>query len=110
VNELKSADQWKRLLEHSDTGPVIVFKHSSMCPVSGAAYQRMERAEQEGAFPVPVHLVTVQVSRGISNTIAEDLGLRHQSPQVIVVKDRQAVFDASHMDVEPEAVSAACTQ
>jgi bacillithiol system protein YtxJ len=95
----------KRLLEElvtrSQNEPVIVFKHSTSCPVSASAYQEMQRVEWE------VNLVEVQSDREISRLIAERTGLRHESPQVILLRRGKAVWDASHWQIKANTVLAA---
>ncbi|TYP76523.1 bacillithiol system protein YtxJ [Paenibacillus methanolicus] len=44
-------------------------------------------------------LVKVIESRPVSNRIAEDLGVKHESPQIIYVKDRAKYWTASHSAV-----------
>ena len=54
---------------------------------------------------MPVHRVIIQHARDISNRIAADLGVRHESPQLIYVKDGQAVWSVSHHQVRPDELT-----
>jgi bacillithiol system protein YtxJ len=80
---------------------VVIFKHSLTCPISSAAFDQME------AFEGPVSLVEVQKARQLSNEIERRLGVPHESPQVIVVRNGQVVWNASHFRITSEAVSKA---
>lgn len=88
----------EQLLARSHDEAVIVFKHSTTCPISSAAYREMSRLEND------VAIVVVQQARDVSNEIAKRTGLHHESPQVIVLKNGEAVWSASHYDVTSEAV------
>jgi bacillithiol system protein YtxJ len=87
------------LIAESRQKPVVVFKHSTACPISSAAYREMEKFEGE------VNLLVIQSSRDISNEVATLTGVEHESPQVIVLKDGKAVWDASHFDVKAGEVA-----
>ena len=89
------------LVKRSESEPVIVFKHSTTCPISAMAYAEMQRVEKE------VNLVEVQGDREISDQIAERTGLRHESPQVILLRRGKAVWDASHWDIKAKFVAEA---
>ena len=98
VTETSSLDE---LTERSKERPVVIFKHSLTCPISSAAYESME------AFDGEVALVEVQRARALSTEIESRLGVTHESPQVIVLNNRQVVWNASHFKITAEAVAAA---
>jgi bacillithiol system protein YtxJ len=89
------------LTDRSKDRPVVIFKHSLTCPISSAAYERMEEFDGE------VALVEVQRARPLSTEIERRLGVAHESPQVIVVSNGQVVWNASHFSITAEAVAAA---
>lgn len=95
MKELTTMDAWQDTLNHSNETPVFVFKHSTTCPISAAAYHAFESFETT----LPKYIVKVQNSRSISNQIEEDLGVRHESPQLLVVRDKKSVWDASHYQI-----------
>src|SRR4051794_30065216 len=74
ITELGRLDE---LFASSSESPVVIFKHSSTCPISAGAFQEMN------GVSVPVHLVVVQTSREVSDSIESRTGVRHESPQVI---------------------------
>lgn len=104
---LKDQADWQSVLEHSKSSPVIVFKHSNACPISRAAHERVEAAISSGEITVPIYKLIVQDSREISDLIASETGVIHESPQVIVIQDGQAIFDTSHHDVTAESITSA---
>ena len=86
-------------MAQSEAAPVFVFKHSTSCPVSAAAHERVRAyIQQEGGAP-DVRMVKVIETRPVSNLIAETLGVQHASPQIILVKGRKAVWHTSHSDI-----------
>ena len=86
------------LLTDSKQKPVIVFKHSNACSISSRAYREMEKVEAD------VNILVVQSAREVSRELANLTGVRHETPQVIVLRDGKAVWNASHFDVQAGAV------
>lgn len=103
---------WSDALSESEEQPVLLFKHSNACPVSGQAQEEMK--EIVDAETLPVYRVVVQENRSVSDEIEETLGVRHETPQVILLHNRTAMFDTSHFDVTAtnvrEAISATVSQ
>lgn len=73
----------------------ILYKHSTRCPISSAAYDQVETFLER--FPdAPVYVVDVIAHRSTSRYAAEKSGVRHHSPQVIFLREGVAVWDTSH--------------
>jgi bacillithiol system protein YtxJ len=92
------------LLARSHDEPVILFKHSSMCPISSAAYSEMSRV------PNDVSLVVVQQARDVSREIEARTGIQHESPQAIILRNGRAVWNASHWSIKADAIEDAFRQ
>ncbi|WDL97522.1 bacillithiol system redox-active protein YtxJ [Alicyclobacillus sp. ALC3] len=95
--EVTSLNEWQQVLQKSNERPALVFKHSTTCPISARAFR--EFIEYLGGTPnAHTDYVVVKVieSRPVSNQVASDLHVRHQSPQVILVQNQAAVWDTSH--------------
>jgi bacillithiol system protein YtxJ len=107
--ELTSIDGLDAAVARSVSHPVVLFKHSRTCGTSAQAYDELQ-AVTGAAHPADVYLVTVQASRPVSNAIASRFGIRHESPQVLVVHDGAVVWHASHFRVTADAVQAAVTR
>lgn len=99
---LEDVGQLDDLVAASQRAPVIIFKHSVTCPISAGAYREMERLEEED-----VAMVVVQRARSVARAIEERTGVRHESPQVIILRDGRAVWSASHWNVTAERVRTA---
>ncbi len=91
--EINSGEQLNDLFEKSNEKPIVLFKHSLTCPISAGVYQEMSGATAD------VHLVVMQHARDVSEAIAKRTGIRHESPQAIVIKNGKPVYHASHYDV-----------
>jgi bacillithiol system protein YtxJ len=96
VTEREAFDE---LVERSKQQPIVIFKHSTTCPISAAAYRQMRDFDGE------VALVEVQRAGELSREIEEKTGVQHESPQVIVLRNGQVVWDASHFSVKADAVA-----
>jgi bacillithiol system protein YtxJ len=77
---------------------VILFKHSTACPVSWAAHAHVMRFRAQNRS-VPVYLVPVLRQRAASRAIAERTGVPHESPQIILVRNGVAAETASHGEI-----------
>ena len=78
--------------------PVILFKHSLTCPISSAAYQEMS------GFTGDVGLIVVQRARDVSREVESLTGIRHESPQAILLRNGRPVWNASHWRITRSAV------
>lgn len=96
--ELDTIERLESLFEESHRRPVVLFKHSSTCGISAGVYRYVAEVEAE------INLVVVQQARNISAAIAERTGIRHESPQAIVLRNGEAVYHASHYDVTADDI------
>ena len=96
--ELNSIEKLEELFEESNEKPVVLFKHSVTCPISFGVYSEVSEVESD------VNLVVVQKARDISNEIARKTGIRHESPQAIVLKNGKPIYHASHYDITAEDI------
>ena len=106
VVEVRQRQDFERLLERSKTDPVLIFKHSTQCSISDQVYEEFHRF-QEAAGEITCGLVLVIEDLEVSNAIASHLGVQHESPQAIVLKDGKAKWNASHWSITADALSRA---
>ena len=103
-NQLTEIQQLDTIVEESAETPVIIFKHSTRCPVSRMALKGFENEysiEEGSAKPYFLDLIA---HRDVSNEIASRFKVIHQSPQVIVIKNGQDVYNTSHDDISAGVV------
>ena len=92
--DFESKEQWSDLLELSQKQNVYIFKHSSRCGVSSMVLRRFEKQVQDKKETyIYLH---IQGFRSLSNWIAEELEIRHESPQLIVLKNSKVLAHDSH--------------
>ncbi|MGU3469813.1 bacillithiol system redox-active protein YtxJ [Paenibacillus sp. D51F] len=104
--QLHTMEDWKRILELSHEKPVLVFKHSTSCSVSAGAIEEWTRwHEGTKGEGVETALVRVIEERPVSNAIAEELEVKHASPQAILIRDGKAEWNASHWNITETALS-----
>jgi bacillithiol system protein YtxJ len=97
--KLETISDLKQALDLSFEMPVLLFKHSTRCSISDMALGRLERNwNGEESIMIPYYLDLLQ-HRDISNEIATLLHVTHQSPQAILVRNGQSIFDASHSEI-----------
>jgi len=111
VKEITTIEDWQSCLAGSAVEPVFLFKHSTRCPISAAAHDAVTRyIDKAGATGPAFHLVKVIESRPLSNAVAEALGVEHKSPQLILIRNGQAVWSASHYGINAENIAGAIKQ
>lgn len=92
------------ILEASEDQPQLIFKHSTRCGISASARFRLEGDLEELAGHYGLNFLDLLNFRALSNQIAEDFGVHHQSPQVIVVNKGETVYNRSHGSIQPSAL------
>jgi bacillithiol system protein YtxJ len=105
---LERSDQLDAAVESSFTRPVLLVKHSPAC---GTSYQALDDLEENrDRLPeVDVHVVNVLTHRPLSQIIARTFGIRHESPQAILLMRGRAIWNGSHFRVTAESVARALT-
>lgn len=96
--KVDSLDTLDRLFAQSYERPVVLLKHSMTCGISSGVYREVENVAAD------VNVVVIQTHRHVSNEIAARTGVRHESPQAIVLRDGRPVYHASHYDIEAEHI------
>jgi monothiol bacilliredoxin len=80
--------------------PVLLFKHSRYCGISCEALDELHAhidARADGA--ITYRMITVQTHRPVSDAAAQKLGIRHETPQAILLRDGKAIWNASHFRI-----------
>lgn len=107
--ELTSIKELAEVLAQSGENAALIFKHSSTCPISMAAYQELERHLAHSSPQVNYYLVVVQRAREVSNKIAAQLAVEHQSPQAILLHNGKMLWHASHYAITAATLAQAIT-
>ncbi len=88
--------QLELIAEDSKEKPVVIFKHSTTCSISVMAKMRLE---SNWNLDLDTYYLDLKNYKQISNTIAEKFSVHHESPQIILLKNGEAIYDASHFDI-----------
>ena len=111
IDELKSLDDLDNVFEISSDRPVLLFKHSTRCPISTFAqreyYKHLESADHER---VHYTFLDLTAHRDVSNAIAARTGVEHQSPQAILLVDGKAVWSETHTAITAASLDSALDQ
>jgi len=101
-NILNDYNQVQNLVEASHLKPQAIFKHSTRCSISVMAKSRLERSE----FPeqIQFHYLDLLQYRDISNKIAEQFGVHHQSPQILLIKNGECIFEETHSAISMDEI------
>jgi bacillithiol system protein YtxJ len=104
---LDSLDRLEELLAESADRPLLLFKHSTRCGVSAEAMDELQVHLESAGPSVRYAVLTVQTHRALSDAVSARLGIRHETPQVILIRDSRAVWSASHFRVNAAALDRA---
>ena len=98
-HDLLSTEQVDQAVQNSAHKTVVFFKHSTRCSISTMAKKRLESLESSELSKADFYYLDLIAHRDVSNYIAEKLHVYHESPQIIVVKNGECTYDASHMEI-----------
>jgi bacillithiol system protein YtxJ len=101
---LTSIDQLDSIIKASNNKPQLLFKHSTRCSVSTFAKKILSSEyNDEVGNKVDCYYLDLISYREVSNAIADKLGVQHESPQIVLVQNGKAIFDASHSSISLDA-------
>jgi bacillithiol system protein YtxJ len=101
---LEKVEQLDELVANSENRTQVVFKHSTRCSISSMVLNRLERENPPEGFDF--YLLDLLAYRNISNSIAEKLQVHHESPQVIVLRKGEVIYEESHMAIQMDEIAA----
>jgi bacillithiol system protein YtxJ len=105
---LSDESQLNDIVANSKTVPQVIFKHSTRCSISSMAKNRLDRKEAPSG--INFYLLDLIRYRNISNRIAKDFEVRHESPQVLVIENGKCVYNESHSGISFDEIEAVTTQ
>lgn len=101
--ELTSVEEFRAIMESGEKA--LVFKHSTRCPVSAMALNNFESTW--GNISESIYFLDLLAHRDVSNLIAEELRVVHQSPQAIVFQGEEVLYHDSHSEITTRAIEKA---
>lgn len=109
----QSQSLWKKIetesdldaaVEHSFQQKVLIFKHSTRCFISKTVLKSFEKQMQNSDKDLAYYFLDLLAHRDISNQIEDRFGVAHQSPQLIVLEQGKAVYNASHQSIDLDKI------
>ncbi|WP_339646605.1 bacillithiol system redox-active protein YtxJ [uncultured Salegentibacter sp.] len=97
--DLTDKDQITIAKEESKEKTIGIFKHSTSCGISKMVLKNFERQYEENEN-AKLYFLDLRKHRDVSNAVADDLNVRHESPQLIILKSEEVVHHASHQDID----------
>jgi bacillithiol system protein YtxJ len=101
---LTNLGQLNEIITLSNDKPIAIFKHSTRCSVSRFALKQFEN-EFDSADATDTYFLDLIENRDVSNEIASRFQVVHQSPQLLLIKNGQSVYDASHSDIDAKELA-----
>jgi hypothetical protein len=121
LTHVQRLEELDALLEESNNRPLLLFKHSLSC---GTSYEALDElidhlnstppskprpagTPAEDRLPARYAMITVQTHRELSSVVAKRLGVRHETPQALLIREGRVVWSASHFRVTGGALETA---
>ncbi len=101
---LTDENGFAEILKKSSEKPQLIFKHSTRCSISSMAKSRLDKSEtpKDADF----YYLDLISYRSLSNKIADDMGVPHESPQVLLIKNGSCIYDESHNGIRMDDILA----
>ena len=100
---LTDVDQLQRIKEASLQRPQIIYKHSTRCGISSVVLKRLEKTDAPEI--ADYYFLDLIKHRDVSNQIAELFQVHHESPQILLIKNGDCVFDDSHYSISMDDIT-----
>lgn len=102
--KIESDEDLEKALQGSFQHKIAIFKHSTSCFISKTVLRNFEKEIENLDQKIDLYYLDLLAHRPISNKIAEDLGVTHQSPQLIVIENGKAINNASHQSISVDQI------
>lgn len=97
---LGKMEQLDKIIEESKTKPVAIFKHSTRCGISRGVLKLLEKNYNLTDDQLKLYYLDLLQNRDISNEISTRFKIQHESPQMIVIKNGEVVYQDSHHAIQ----------
>lgn len=101
---IESEEDLKKAIESSFTGKIAIFKHSTSCFISKTVLKNFEKEILNSDSKPELYFLDLLAHRAISNKIASDLDVRHESPQLLVIENGRVIDSASHQHISADQI------
>jgi bacillithiol system protein YtxJ len=104
-NPITTTQDVLNIIENSVEKPQIIFKDSVTCGISAYAKERLVSGNDLLIAKADFNYLDLLSYRSVSNFIADELNVIHQSPQIIVLKNKEVVYRVSHHSIQAEEIA-----
>jgi bacillithiol system protein YtxJ len=102
---LTNTNQIDELVQSSKDHKVVIFKHSTTCGISRIVYKNFEReVDTINTEDTRFYYLDLKMFRSVSNYISEKLKVRHESPQMIVLRNGEVIHHDSHHAISASSI------
>ena len=102
--KIESEEDLAKAIESSYHNKIAIFKHSTSCFISKTVLKNFEKEIEATDLKTDLYYLDLLAYRSVSNKIAEDFGIRHESPQLIVIENGKAINNASHQNISTSQI------
>lgn len=95
-------EQLDSIKEQSNTQPILIFKHSTTCSISSMAKSRLERSQAPDT--IAYYYLDLRRYRSVSNMVADIFSVHHESPQVLLIKNGECIYEESHNGIQMDEI------
>jgi bacillithiol system protein YtxJ len=99
---ITSVAQLEEIKDRSKTKPQLVFKHSTRCSISSMTKARLEKSKQPDN--IDFCFLDLINYRNLSTRISEDYNVWHESPQILLIRNGECIYDESHTAIRMEDI------
>lgn len=103
MESLKSIEEFYDFLKKEEKQ--LLFKHSTVCPISAKAYSEFKEFLEGNEIPSAV--ILVREDRAVSNETEKHFGITHQSPQIFLIEAGKVSWNTSHSKITKKAIKEA---
>ena len=104
-NPITTEQDVHNIIENSNNKPQIIFKDSVTCGISAYAKERLISGNEVLIAKADFNYLDLLSYRSVSNFIADELSVIHQSPQIIVLKNGEVVYRVSHHSIQADDIA-----
>lgn len=100
----QSASQWQEILAASQVSPQLIFKHSTRCSISSMVLNRFEASDLFQKADISCWFLDLIAHRELSNLVASETQIWHESPQCIVIDKSKVIYAESHGSIDAKSI------
>lgn len=96
---LVSTGQLSEIMERSVALPCFIFKHSISCSISSLSKHRLEQYWDLNDGEAEFYFLDLIRHRDVSALVAGAFDVRHESPQILLIRNGRCIYNTSHLDI-----------